>query len=63
MILDDSLLKYHYRQTNGWTDNAKSRVAFATENQGNPVGVLMYSQTMLVVKSPSRLKKKGNPPG
>ena len=32
---DDSCLKYHYRWTDGRTDNTISRVAFATENPSN----------------------------
>ena len=31
-MIEDSLLKYNYRQTDEQTDNTKYRVAFATEN-------------------------------
>ena len=33
MSIDDSLLRYHYRKIDRWTDNAKYRDAFVIEKK------------------------------
>ena len=47
-LIDDSLLKYHYRRTDGRMDNTKSRVAFATERSyvdASIISVVLVPQT------------------